>query len=98
VSNSTAFANNFATIAQDSVTSSGSLAARIASDNRQTAAKKKIQDAISALAAAQNMVQPTNTLDPVLYLGDGVTVDTASNIMTMTDGTKIDAVTGLQVA
>ena len=97
LSNSTAFANNFATIAQNAVTGSGSLAAQIASDNQQTAANKKLQDAIAALNATQNMVQPTNTLDPVLYLGNGVTVDTASNIMTMTDGTQVDITTGTQV-
>ena len=56
-----------------------------------------MQTAIDALNTAQNMVQPTNTLDPVLYLGNGVTVDTTSNIMTMTDGTQVDITTGAQV-
>jgi hypothetical protein len=97
LSSNTAFADNFATIAQNAVTGSGSLAAQIAGDNQQAAAAKKAQQAIDALTAAQNMVQPTNTLDPVLYLGNGVTVDTTSNIMTMTDGTQIDITTGTQV-
>ncbi|MGA7975367.1 MAG: hypothetical protein WCA36_21440 [Pseudolabrys sp.] len=97
LSSSTAFANNFATIAQTSVTNSGSLSAQIASDNQKSAAAKKMQTAIDALNTAQNMVQPTNTLDPVLYLGNGVTVDTTSNIMTMSNGTQVDITTGVQV-
>lgn len=97
LSSSAGFANNFATIAQNAITSSGSLYAQIASDNQQTAAEKKAQDAIDALNATQNMVQSTSTLDPIIYLGDGVTIDTTSNIMTMSDGTQIDITTGSQV-
>lgn len=97
LSSSTAFANNFATIAQTAVTNSGSLYAQIAGDNQKTAAAKKMQTAIDALNATQNMVKPSNTLDPILYLGNGVTVDTTSNIMTMTDGTQVDITTGMQV-
>jgi len=94
LSSSVAFANNFATIAQSSVTNTGSLYAQIASDNQQAAAQQKTQAALDALNAAQNMVQPGATLDPVIYLGGGVTIDTTSNIMTMADGSQIDITTG----
>jgi hypothetical protein len=94
LSNSSAFANNFATIAQTAVTNAGSLYARIASDNQKTAAQQKTRDVLNALSADQNMVKPGSTLDPIVYLGDGVTIDTTSNIMTMTDGTQIDITTG----
>ncbi len=97
LASSSAFASNFATIAQTAVTNNGSLSAQIASDNQKAAAAKKTQDAIDALNAAQQMVKPTNTLDPVVYLGNGVTVDTTSNIMTMSDGSQIDITTGAQV-
>ncbi len=94
LSSGTNFANNFATIAQTSVTNAGSLYAQIASDNQKTAAQQKTQEALDALSAAQNMVKPGSNLDAVIYLGDGVTIDTAANIMTLTDGTQIDIVTG----
>lgn len=97
LSSSTSFANNFATIVQTNVTNSGSLYAQIASDNQQKAAAQKTQDALNALAAAQQNVQPGTNLDPVIYLGNGVTIDTTSNIMTMTNGTQIDITTGAKV-
>ncbi len=40
------------------------------------------------------MVPVKNVLDPVIYLGDGSTIDTANNIMTMANGTQYDTVTG----
>ena len=97
LSSGTTFANNFATIAQTSVTNAGSLYAQIASDNQKTAAQQKTQEALDALNAAQNMVKPGSNLDAVIYLGDGVTIDTTSNIMTMTDGTQIDITTGSEL-
>lgn len=98
LSSSTTFANNFATIAQNAVTGSGSLYAQMASDNQKKAAAQKVQDALNAASAAQQNVQPTNKLDPVLYLGNGITVDTNSNIMTLSNGTQIDITTGAKVA
>ena len=97
LSSSASFANNFATIVQSNVTNSGSLYASIASDNQKKAATKKMQDALDALSAAQQQVKPGTNLDPVLYLGNGVTVDTVNNIMTRSDGTQWDITTGAQV-
>jgi uncharacterized protein YidB (DUF937 family) len=87
-------ANAFSLISQNSVTNTSSLVAQIAAQNGQQANAKKLQDAINALSASQQLVQPTNVLDPIIFLGDGVTLDTNSNIMTMSDGTQIDTATG----
>jgi hypothetical protein len=95
LSQSSAFAGNFATIAQTSVTNSGSFYAQIASANQQQAAQQKLQDQLDALNATP--VQPKSLLDPVIYLGDGTTIDTTSNVMTLLDGTKIDVTTGVKV-
>jgi len=95
LSNSTSFANNFATIAQTNVSKYGSYYAQIANQNQQAAAQKKLMDTLNALHSAQPA--PQNKLASVLYLGNGVTVDTQSNIMTMTDGTQIDIATGSKV-
>ena len=87
-------ASNFALISQNSVVNASSLIAQEAAQNQQAAAQKKLQDVASQLAATQQMVQPKNTLDPFIYLPDGTTIDTNSNIMTRPDGTQYDTTTG----
>ena len=87
-------ANNFALISQNSVINASSLIAQEAAQNQQAAAQKRLQDVASQLAATRQMVQPTNTLDPFIYLPDGTTVDTNSNIMTRPDGTQYDTISG----
>jgi len=90
-------ANSFALISQNSVTSASSLYAQIAAQNAQDAAQKKLQDLTDAQTAAQQMVQPKNMLDPIIYFSDGSTIDTNNNILTMADGTQIDTTTGTKV-
>lgn len=97
LSSSAAFANNFATIAQGAVTGSGSLFAQIASKNEKAAAAKKTEEALQALNDAQQKVQPANTLDAFIYLGDGVTIDTNNNILTLSDGSQFDILTGAEI-
>lgn len=94
---STTTANNLALISQNSVTNASSLYAQIASQNIQQQKANKLQDAMDALSASQQMVQPTNVLDPVIYFANGSTLDTNSNILTMSDGTQIDTTTGTKV-
>jgi len=82
-------------IAQNSQTSSGALAAQMAN-----AVAQKRQTELMARAAKLNP-QPVNFtppagLDPVIYFGDGTTVDTSSNIMTLSSGKQIDTLTGLE--
>ena len=89
-------ANAFAAISQTSLTNASSLVAQIAATNMQQANAKKLQDALNQLTAKQQQVQPKNTLDPVIYLPDGSTIDTTSNILTETDGTQYDITTGLK--
>jgi len=96
--NSTAkAANSFALISQNTVSGAGSLYAQIASQRQQDADEKKLQEALDALAASKQMVQPENVLDPVIYFDDGSTIDTNSNILTTKDGKQIDITTGLEV-
>jgi hypothetical protein len=56
-----------------------------------------LQDAIAALSASQQVVQPTNVLDPIIFFANGSSLDTNSNVMTMSDGTQIDTTTGAKV-
>ena len=42
-------------------------------------------------------MQPTNVLDSYIYFEDGSSIDTENNILTMSDGTKIDTVTGAEM-
>jgi hypothetical protein len=94
---STTTANQFALISQNSVTNTSSLVAQIAAQNAQQTNSQKLQDSIDALSATQQMVQPTNVLDPTIFFADGSTLDTNSNILTMSDGTQIDTTTGAKV-
>jgi hypothetical protein len=87
-------AGNFATIAQTSVTNASAFYAQIASQNHDDRTKAAIQKVLADLSATQNQVKPHNTLDPVIFLGDGTTIDTENNIMTKPDGTQYDTVTG----
>lgn len=87
-------ANAIATISQTNVTNTGSLFAQISATKLQQANAKKLQDSLDQLSAQQQMVQKKNTLDPVIYLSDGTSIDTNNNIMTMSDGTQIDTTTG----
>ena len=89
--------NQLALISQNSVTNRSSLVAQIASQNIQQQNQKKLQDAIAALSASQQTVQPKNVLDPVIYFANGGSLDTNSNVMTMSDGTQIDTTTGAKV-
>ena len=58
---------------------------------------KNIQESADALSATQQMVQPKNVLDPIMFFADGSTLDTNSNMMTMSNGTQIDTTTGAKV-
>ena len=87
--------NNLALIAQNSQTSAGALAAQMAS-----AAAQKRQSELIALAQKLNPQQtnfnPPAGLDPVIYFENGSSLDTGSNIMTLSNGIQIDTTTGLQ--
>jgi hypothetical protein len=82
-----------AQIAQSSQLSAGQLTSQMA----QAAAQKRYSEQV-ALAAKLNPVQsnfnPPRELDPVIYFNDGSSIDTTSNIMTMSNGTQIDTTTG----
>ena len=94
---STTTANQFALISQNSVTNTSSLVAQMAAQNAQQANSQKLQDSIDALSLTQQMVQPKDVLDPTIFFADGSTLDTNSNILTMSDGTQIDTTTGAKV-
>jgi hypothetical protein len=90
-------ANAFALISQNTVTGAGSLYAQIAGQRQEEADAKKLQEALEALEASKQMVQPENVLDAIIFFDDGSTIDTNSNILTLQDGTQIDITTGLKV-
>jgi hypothetical protein len=87
-------ANQLALISQNGVTNAGSLYAQIAAQTIKDRNDKITQDALDALARTQQAVLPKNVLDPVIYMPDGTTIDTTSNIMTRPDGKQYDVTTG----
>lgn len=94
LTNSINASNMFATIAQSTVTSYSSLIAQMASARQQKAQAQKLEEAFKSLQDTQNMVAKKNVLDTFVYMPDGSYIDTANNIMTMSDGTQYDVTTG----
>jgi hypothetical protein len=86
---------NLALISQTSQQSAGALAAQMAN----SAAQKRNADQIAFLQKlnpVHSNFNPPTELDPVIYLGDGSSIDTTSNILTMSSGKQIDTTTGLE--
>jgi hypothetical protein len=86
-------ANNLALISQNNVTNASAFYAQIASQNQQQRSQEALQKVFKALTESQNQVKPTN-VNPFVYLSDGSTIDTETNIMTRADGTQYDITTG----
>jgi hypothetical protein len=92
--NSQSAANAFASITSTTTTSYSSLIAQQVQARQAQDQQKQMADAMAALQQTQSMVQPTNTLDPYIYLSDGSSIDTTNNIMTMSNGDQFDITTG----
>jgi hypothetical protein len=86
-------ASNFALISQNNVTNASAFYAQIASQNQQQRSDEVLQKVFKALQESQNQVKPQN-VNPFVYLSDGSTIDTVTNIMTRADGTQYDITTG----
>jgi hypothetical protein len=86
-------ASNLALISQNNVTNASAFYAQIASQNQQQRSQETLKKALQALTESQNQVKPTN-VNPFVYLSDGSTIDTETNIMTRADGTQYDITTG----
>jgi hypothetical protein len=91
--NSANGANAFALIAQNSVADAGSLTAQVAVARRQ----QEQADKLKALASLAPSAPPKPLVDPIIFFENGSTLDTVNNVLTLTDGKKIDAITGAEV-
>jgi hypothetical protein len=89
-------ADAIASIMQSAVQDQGQLYSQIAQAQGQQAAQERAQEEANLLAppAQQNFTPPAQ-LDPIEYYGDGSSLDTTSNILTMSNGNQIDITTGL---
>ena len=81
-------ANTFASITTNNTTAASQFYAQIAAQRIQ---KEQAQDDAAKQAA---MIKPESMLEPIIYLDNGTSLDTTSNILTMSDGTQYDALTG----
>lgn len=87
-------ANNFAQISQNSFSNASAFYTQLAAQNQQQRQQELLQKVAKELNDQQATVQVKNVLDPVIFLPDGTTIDTNSNIMTRPDGTQYDVTTG----
>jgi len=89
-------ANAFANIAQSSVQAAGQFYAQLAVANGQkAAADRQAREAALLNPPAQTNFTPPLQLAPVVYNSDGSSLDTTSNILTLSNGSQIDITTGL---
>jgi len=97
LSATSAFANNMATITTSNVTNTSSFYAQLASQALQKRQDEQMQKMITELQRQQSTVKPKNVLDTYIYFDNGASLNTDTNVMTMSDGTQIDAITGVKV-
>ncbi len=80
-----------ALISQGNVEAARDLAFKAATE----AYNKRVAERLQATQAhVQTNYTPPKTLDPMIYFANGSTLDTVNNILTLSDGTQIDATTG----
>ncbi len=89
--------SQLALISQNSVTNKSSLVAQMASQNIQQQNQKKLQDAIDCAVSDTAGRSTDERARSDHFFANGSTLDTNSNVMTMSDGTQIDTTTGAKV-
>ncbi|MGB7258485.1 MAG: hypothetical protein WBD48_10465 [Pseudolabrys sp.] len=89
-------ANSMALIQQNSFTSAATNTAQIASDRIKQDQADALQKALNPLSST-SLNQKGPTLDPMIFLGNGATLDTTNNILTLSDGTQLDSTTGVKI-
>ena len=91
-------ANAFSSIAQSSVQAAGQFYAQLAATQGQQAAEdRQAQENALENPPEQTNYTPPEPQPPVLYYDDGSSLDTTSNIMTLSNGSQIDITTGLSI-
>jgi hypothetical protein len=89
-------ANNLASIMQSAVQNEGQLYAQIAQTEGQQAAQQRLQQEAALLNPAnQTNFTPPAQLNPIEFYADGSSLDTTSNILTLSNGNQVDITTGL---
>jgi hypothetical protein len=91
-----AASNGFALIAQSGVANAGAFYSKLAQSGQQKLANERLELAFKDLERARNMVQKKNVLDPIIFFTNGSTLNTTSNILTMTDGKQYNSITGAE--
>jgi hypothetical protein len=89
-------AANLALISQGTQQSAATLALQMA----DAAQAKRTQERLALqqkLNPQQQNFNPPTELDPFIYFEDGTTIDTVNNILTMSDGTQYDVLTGIEI-
>jgi len=81
---------------QSSVQDQGQLYAQMAVAQGQKAAQERAAERAALLnPPEQQNFTPPETLDPVIYYDDGSSLNTTSNVMTLSSGSQVDVTTGL---
>jgi hypothetical protein len=96
LASSQANADAFASIAQTSAQAAGQYYAQLAQAQGQQAAQDRAdQEAHLLNPGDQTNYTPSQGLPGVLFYDNGSSLDTSTNIMTLSDGSQVDVTTGL---
>lgn len=96
LANSQNAANTLQLINQGTAQSQATLTLQMSDTAQQKLQQEKIAQLVK-LNPQQSNFNPARQLDPFIYFQDGTSIDTANNILTMSNGTQIDTTTGLQI-
>jgi len=89
-------AANLALISQGTQQSAATLTLQMA----DAAQAKRMQEKLALqqkLNPQQQNFNPPTELEPFLYFEDGTTIDTVNNVLTMSNGTQYDLITGVEI-
>jgi hypothetical protein len=96
LANSQSNADAFASIAQSSQQAASQFYTQLAATEGEQAQEDRLaQENALENPPAQTNYTPSEGLAPVIYYDDGSSLDTTSNIMTMSNGSQVDITTGL---
>lgn len=95
LSMTSSLANSMALIQQNSFSNAATNTAQIASARMQQDQANAVQKALSGLS--KPATNPGPQLDPIIFFGNGSTLDTKNNILTLSDGTQLDSTTGIKI-
>ena len=89
-------ADNLAQINSSTASSQNTLTMQMADAAQQKRSNERLA-MLQKMNPQQTNANPPTQLDSFIYFGDGTTIDTVNNVLTPSDGTQFDILTGIEI-